>query len=375
MKYLLPILLLSLLCTAEEDFPGDSFSINFDDSLLPSVPKADNMVFHWNTFLRQAAQQPGQNTMYCPVLVETLLSALHSCATGATKTVLAPFSTPATHPNLHCGTLLAADEALPVSHTAPPMLRLPFSSNPQQAAEALNQHCSQLTQGHITHIITPEAVAGAPFLPLGTVFFQAPWRIPLQAAYTATFTNARAEQEPCTMLTGDAACLISDDYQAIARSYNTASSELIFIAILPKDSAQTFLQQLTHDNLQQIRENLFSNARHGEVFLPRLNISTPPVNLLPTLQQSELRILCTPEAFRRNAISPLPIGLTSLQSACSLSLDEQGTTASAAGAATTIILSIRPRVHFNRPFIWLICPRNPNQQPLFMGIINSLNRL
>lgn len=372
MKSLLPILLLTLLCSAEEHISADAFCIDFNDNSLPSAPTVDNADFHWNTFRRLAAQQPTQNTMYCPALVETLLSTLHSCATGSTQNTLAPFSHPTTHPHLHCSTILAADEALPLSPSAPPLLRLPLNSNPLQATDEINSHCARLTQGNITRIISPESVANSSFLPVGSVFFRAPWRLPLQIAYTATFTNARKKQEPCTMLTGDATCLVKDEYQAIARSYNTSPTELLFIGILPRDNAETFLQQLTPEMLRQIREDLFTNARGGDVYLPRINISTSPANLLSALQQNGLSTLADPAAFHRNTISPLPIRLTSLQSVCHLSLDEQGTSVAAAGAATFIILSIRPKVHFNRPFIWLICPRNPNQQPLFTGIINSL---
>ena len=142
---------------------------------------------------------------------------------------------------------------------------------------------------------------------------------------------------------------------------------LFFCAILPRDSARDFAQQLTPQQLSSIRAALARTPQSlTDISLPAIRtISTPRNTTLPPMPG--LAALTAPGALRR--LSPKPLALSTLLICNSFSPASPPAPEQASAAPLT---HSSPDADFSRPFLWFVGDLTSPAPPFLFGIIENL---
>ena len=163
------------------------------------------------------AQYPGQNLVFSPSTLASALGMAYLGARGATAQAMARVlhlpaaSGDALAAQLQArsralagldgpGVTLAASNQVWADPALPPLpaylnavatgygagvARVPFSSNPQRAANEINQAVSQATRGHIPQLVTPGMVNGIGWVLTSALYMNAAWATPFDPNQTS----------------------------------------------------------------------------------------------------------------------------------------------------------------------------------------------
>jgi len=249
------------------------------------------------------------------------------------------------------------------------LAKVPFSTNPQRAADEINQAVSQATRGHIPRLVTPDMVNGIGWVLTSALYMNAAWAAPFDPNQTApgTFTpNGNARPVTVKYMNGPG-------FQYASAAGWTAASlpykggKLTMTALLPPAGAgscalpsQAGLRILTAP----------AGPGTAQVSLPKVNLSTDGAagDMKPVLERLGMGLAFSDSAdFTGLSEQACCIGF--VQQAATLQVGEKGTVAAAAvavGVAASAVLGSPRTIVFNRPYLMLVTDTSTGE-PLFVA--------
>lgn len=367
---------------------------------------AADTAFGLDTLSAWCAQYPRQNLVFSPSTLAAALGMAYLGAHGATARSMArvlhlpAVSGGALAAELQArsraldgldapGVTLAASDQVWADPTLPPLAgylnavatgygagvaQAPFGTDPQRAAQEINQAVSDATRGHITQLVTPDAVASVGWVLTSALYMDASWAAPFDPNRTVPgpFTPAGAPPVTVKFLTRDGfRFAAADGWTAVSLPYK--GGKLTMIALLPPSGSgacalpgQAALRAMTGS---------LTGSAGGPgtalVSLPKVSLSTSgPMGDM----EAALRRLGMGLAFGSQAdftgLSRAACCIGFVQQAATLQVGEKGTVAAAAAAAGMVPSSaeaVRGRtVVFNRPYLMLVTG-TATGEPLFLA--------
>ena len=347
------------------------------------------------------AQYPGQNLVFSPSTLATALGMAYLGARGATAQAMARVlhlpaaSRDALAAQLQArtrglagldgpGVTLAASNQVWADLALPPLpaylnavatgygagvARVPFSTNPQRAANEINQAVSQATRGHIPQLVTPGMVNGIGWVLTSALYMNAAWATPFDPNQTAPGAfKPGGKARPVTVKYMNDPGLrytSADGWTAVSLPYK--GGKLTMTALLPPAGSgscalpsQAGLRTLTAP----------AGSGTAQVALPKVNLRTDGSagDMKPVLQRLGMGM-----AFGGSAdftgLSDKACCIGFVQQAATLQVGEKGTVAAAAAAVGIVPSSVMvsPRtIDFNRPYLMLVTDASTGE-PLFLA--------
>ncbi len=267
---------------------------------------------------------------------------------------------------------IKADEIIPA----------PLITNPDRAAEQINNWANKKTRGMIPSIISPDVLKqGAPKRMVATnaVVLEEKWLHPFldeetNERYPFTCEDGSKTRVPMMFQKTMFRCAEGSDWRAVALFYRTEGrpgEPGCFLGILPKGDARAFVSTLTAEKYSSIRHALATaTPQKMTVGLPRFELRTPTFSLTNALKACGLRHIFSMSADL-SGFADEPLFLEQVLQRCYVKADEQGVQAAAVTAGIVGMRSVRlgpPPIVFDRPFVWAITDLTSPAAPLFMGI-------
>lgn len=256
------------------------------------------------------------------------------------------------------------------------LAQAPFSTNPGQAANEINNAISAATRGHITQIVTPDMVAQVGWVLTAALYMDAKWATPFNPDQTqpGPFAAPAGQHVTASYLNGDGyAYTTTDGWTAVALPY--AGGKLTMTALLPPAASgacalpsQAALATMT-SSLQAGRTAL------ARVSLPKvmLNVSGETGDMKSVLSKLGMGLAFTGSADF-TGLSPEAGSLAFVQQAATFQVAEKGTVAAAAAAVGVLPASAIAASHvtitFNRPYLMLVSA-TATSEPLFLAEVDN----
>jgi serine protease inhibitor len=347
------------------------------------------------------AQYPGQNLVFSPSTLASALGMAYLGARGATAQAMArvlhlPTAGAATlAAQLQArskalggldgpGVTLAASNQVWADPALPPLsaylnavatgygagvARAPFSSDPQQAANEINQAIAQATRGHISQLVTPGMVNSIGWVLTSALYMDAAWAAPFNPNQT----------QPGMFEPGGKALPVTVKYlngvgfrYAAAGGWTAVSlpykgGKLTMTALLPPAGAggcalptQAGLATLTSAG----------GPGTAQVSLPKVDLRTggPLGDMKPVLERLGMGLAFS-DAADFTALSQKACCIGFVQQAATLQVGEKGTVAAAAVAVGVVPAAAEGSPHaivFNRPYLMLVTDTSTGE-PLFLA--------
>ncbi len=341
--------------------------------------------FALDMFRELTATQQG-NVTFSPASLEAVLQLLREGAAGRTRAELDALAMGqqgvATAMQLQNANALFIAEDLKLKRASATVHRTDFN-DAADAADEINDWCSEKTHGLIPSIVTPNALGpDTRMVAINAIYLKEKWLRPF--AEHATHERGRFHKADGSILTTPLMRLTDhfryaegDDWQAVALFYRRdgrAGEPACFIGILPRGNARDFAAGLTAQKYDAIRLALAKSAPQ-EVFvtLPKMDVDSGAVSLKPALLRQGLATSFSSAAdFSGFADEKLFLG--DVLQRCHVIVSEKETEAAAVTAVIVAqcaapIEKPRPRVIcFDRPFIWAIGDITSGAAPFFIGL-------
>jgi serpin B len=371
---------------------------------LPNSASQDGWDFGWKFYHEEA--RPDQNAFFSPYSISTALAMLVAGAGGETKSEIdsaLSFSNddgPAFHEarnavaraleaRNHQGSESQQPQALRVSNDlwletqyrpAPAFLDTlsayygagvflaPFVSDPEASRRAINQQVARETEQLIPEILPEGSIDPlVRFVLTNALYFKARWGNEFDKEQTRNepFVSAAGTSTvPMMHATFETRYFAGPDYQALALPY--FGNELELVAIMPAEgSFEAYVSQLDAEGVSTAIASLAT--KNLQLGFPKFEL-TSEVPLKERLQALGMR-----QAFQDDADFDQQLGpnlyISDAFHQATISLDEQGTEASAATALVGRDVSLPPPsipVVFDHPFVFLIRDVQSNAL-LFVG--------
>jgi serpin B len=355
-------------------------------------------------------QNPGQNLVFSPSTLASALGLAYLGAKGSTGTAMArvlDLPAGASRATLEAElaarmkalgsldgpgvTLAASDQvwadptvktlgsylnAVATSYHAG-LAEAPFSSNPNQAAEEINQAISAATRGHISQLVTADMLAGIGWVLTSALYLDAKWATPFEPNRTEPEPFAVPGAKPVTakFMNGDAfPYATAAGWQAVSLPYK--GGRVTMTALLPPAGSGSCALP-SQAALATVTGRLDgSRAGVANVSLPKVDLDTSGGvgDMKPTLEQLGMGVAFGGEA-NFSGLSPQAGSIGFVQQAATLAVGEKGTVGAAA-AAVGITASAgevpQPAVNvdFNRPYLLLITAKATGE-PLFLARVDN----
>jgi serine protease inhibitor len=251
--------------------------------------------------------------------------------------------------------------------------KAPFSTDPQAAADEINNSIAQATRGHITQIVTPEMLASVRWVLTSALYMDAAWATPFDASSTkpGPFTLAGGGQVTAKYLNGPGfRAAAADGWQAVSLPYK--GGKLTMTALLPPSGAGSCALPA------QAALRTISGALSGAAGSETADVSLPKVSLDTQGGVGDmapaLKALGMGQAFTNGAdflgLSQQACCIGFVQQAATLQVGEKGTVAAAAaavGMVPSMAIAPPPRtIVFNRPYLMLVTDAATGE-PLFFA--------
>lgn len=323
------------------------------------------------------------NILVAPHMVSDMLLAVQEHAAGKTREELqALLLQPtehirATEPN--GAMLLAMDFNLPRNDGSRGVMPLPFSENVPMALSLFNGSLASVTGVSNAQLASSQMVTNRTRLLLGgSLHLHKDWELPFNEgnARTAGFDNASGSMPNIHQMRNRAlyrtAAAKDGDWKAVAIPFKNDRSTgcaLVYIGILPADSARDFAARLTPELLTDIRRALAeASPQDTLVELPRQDLQILPYDMRDTLRRLGLKALFDPETADFSPITSEKIQLNAALFSASVYLGES----SAAPQADSSLEYAAQVISFTRPYIWLIADLETSTPVEFFGLVEEL---
>ena len=355
------------------------------------------------------AQYPRQNLVFSPSTLATALGLAYLGARGTTAQAMARvLHLPAVGANALAaqlqarsralgsldapGVTLAASNQVWADPALPPLRgylnaaatgygagvnQAPFSTDPQRAADEINQAISAATRGHIPQIVTPGTVDGIGWVLTSALYMDAAWATPFDPNQTdsgpfAPDVPSDSKTRPVTVkyMNGPGfRYAAADGWSAVSLPYE--GRKLTMIALLPPPGAGTCTLP-GQATLRTMTATLSASGSRADtaVSLPKVDLSTGGSigDMKAVLQRLGMGM-----AFGHSAdftgLSQQACCIGFVQQAATLQVGEKGTVAAAAAAVGIEALAgtaAARTVVFDRPYLMLVTDTSTGE-PLFLA--------
>lgn len=239
-----------------------------------------------------------------------------------------------------------------------------------EAVKAINNWCSQKTEGKIPQIIN-QLNNDMMMVLLNAIYFKGGWIKPFNedATKECTFTKEDGSEIMVQMMSQRfrTGYYGNNDVQIVSKPFNDGRFEMIFV--LPREGMKlTEAINLLGKNYTAWR----SEIRQGEdvIFgLPRFKVE------YSTSLRKSLEAMGMKDAFGKdadfNGISTSPMYIDDVIQKSFINVNEEGVEAAAVTAAVMVGMSLQPQqpreVKLDRPFIYMIAERGNDGNILFVG--------
>lgn len=220
--------------------------------------------------------------------------------------------------------------------------------NEEGAVKAINDWCSEQTEGKIRDIVDQQAISGEIALILNAVYFKAPWGFKMTADSQKTQFNGVTIQNLTYMQTTRYLKYLEDENMQMA-SLPYGDGAFSMIIILPKETIDQTLESLSQDMLDKM------NYENVQVRLPEFEIAQRNM-LAPWLTQMGLSLPFSSEADF-SGICESDLKISSITQSTYIKVNREGTEAS--GVTGGLIGSPGPGVSpieftADKPFVYMI---------------------
>jgi serpin B len=250
--------------------------------------------------------------------------------------------------------------------------QVPLLSNPDRAAQEINQSIAAATRRQIPQLLSPTSLNGINLVLTDALYLRAAWATPFQASQTAPgpFTTAAGQRATVSFMNGGLFRAVSvAGWTAVQLPYR--GGKLVMLALLPPSGAAGCATPAA-SALGAMTARLAAGGTTGpaqarDVSLPRVNLDVQ-VSLKDLLSELGMGVAFTASADFAG-LSPQPLSIGLVQQAATLQVGEQGTVASAATAVGMQPTAVRvqpPQVVFDRPYLMLVTA-SATGEPLFMA--------
>jgi serine protease inhibitor len=256
----------------------------------------------------------------------------------------------------------------------------PLLSNPDRAAQEIDQAIATATRGQIPRLLSPGSLNGIGWVLTDALYMKAAWATPFQASQTAPgpFTTAAGQQATVSFMNGG-------QYRAVTAAGWTAvqlpyrGGKLAMVALLPP-SGTVGCATPAASALGAMTARLTAGSTIGPVqtrmvSLPRVNLGVQ-VSMMGLLSKLGMGVAFTTSADF-TGLSPQACCIGLVKQAATLQVGEQGTVASAAtavGMQPTAARVPAPEVVFDRPYLMLVTA-TATGEPLFIArVANPADR-
>ncbi len=247
----------------------------------------------------------------------------------------------------------------------------PLLSNPDRAAQQINQAIAAATRGQIPQLLSPGSLNGIGWVLTDALYMKAAWATPFQASQTAPgpFTTAAGQQATVSYLNGG-------EYRAVSAAGWTAvrlpyrGGKLAMVALLPPSAAAgcaTPAASALGAMTARLAGGTTGPVQTRSVSLPRVNLGGQ-VSMMGLLSELGMGVAFTTSA-NFTGLSPQACCIGLVKQAATLQVGEQGTVASAATAVGMLPAAVRvpsPQVVFDRPYLMLVTA-TATGEPLFIA--------
>jgi serpin B len=246
--------------------------------------------------------------------------------------------------------------------------QVPLLTDPAKAAALIDAAVAAQTRGHITRLLSAQALDNVIFVLTDALYLKAAWATPFPPEFVpATFTTATGHHVQARFLDGQGyRWAEADGWTAVSLPYR--GHQLTMTALLPPTAGGC--QDLTSGVLSGVEQALRTHPGQipAELDLPEVNLSSQQ-QMKGLLTQLGLGIAFSDQADF-TGISPGAGPLGQVVHAATLRISRTGTVASAATAETVFPLSeyAGPKFWFNRPYLMLITATKTGE-PLFMASV------
>jgi len=246
--------------------------------------------------------------------------------------------------------------------------RVPFSRDPDQAAQQINRTIAAATRGHIPQLLTPELVRGLGWVLTDALYLDADWASPFAASNTkpGPFRTAAGGQVQAKFMEGgEYRQAGAAGWTAVALPYR--GQRLTMMALLPPATgAGTGAGGCAVPTASALAAMTGALAGGVTIGLPKINLSTES-DLEDLLSGLGMGVAFTPAADF-TGLSPQACCIGLVEQAATLQVGEKGTVASAAtavGMEPTAAMA-PPQVMFDRPYLLLVTDTGTGE-PLFLA--------
>jgi serine protease inhibitor len=249
----------------------------------------------------------------------------------------------------------------------------PLLTNTAKAAALIDAAIAAATRGHITRLLSPQALGDAIFVLTDALYLKAAWATPFVPAktYDGTFATATGQRVQARYLDGGGyVSAIADGWTAVSLPYR--GDRLTMTALLPPAvQAMDGCQGLTASVLASVMHALGSRAHRFEasVDLPEVSLSSQQ-DMNKLLTQLGMGIAFSQDQADFTGISPSAGPIGHVVHAATLRVSSAGTLASAATAVTLLPTAAYggPTISFSRPYLMLITATKTGE-PLFLASV------
>jgi len=248
----------------------------------------------------------------------------------------------------------------------------PLLSNPDRAAQEINQAIAAATRGQIPQLLAPGSLDDIGWVLTDALYMKAAWATPFQASQTipGPFTTAAGQQATVSFMNGGSYRAVSAaGWTAVRLPYR--GGKLAMVALLPRSVAGG-CETPAASALGVMTARLAAGGTTGQVqtrsvSLPRVNLGGQ-VSMKGLLTELGMGVAFTTSA-NFTGLSPQACCIGLVEQAATLQVGEQGTVASAATAVGMQPTAERvqlPQVVFDRPYLMLVTA-TATGEPLFLA--------
>jgi serpin B len=262
-----------------------------------------------------------------------------------------------------------------------PATRVPFQTKPKQAVLIVNNWVSKATEGQINRLLDATQITkDTSIVATNAVHVFGSWTVPFDKTQTrnAPFRRTDGKIVQASRMTGKATVSFSASPRIITLEYTTGIEMRI---VVPATSTPTNLDQsmkaLHRSVTQQERK---SRCLEVAIQLPKWQAATRSSVAEAVKSMGIVELFSTNADYSAMLDSPVPLKLGDIFQASAITVDEQGTTASAATAAVIEATekeaspdTCPSEVIIDRPFVYVIQQVNDGEI-LFAGRVTDPTR-
>uniref|UniRef100_A0A8D0CDT9 Serpin domain-containing protein n=1 Tax=Salvator merianae TaxID=96440 RepID=A0A8D0CDT9_SALMN len=356
--------------------------------------------FSLNLYKQLSSAFPGKNIFFSPVSIATTLACLSLGARSTTRTQileglgfnLTEIQEKEIHEGFHdlafklsqtsnevqidAGQALFLKENITLKQTFLDNVNIFYEADvtsakfqiPEEAEKQINSYVEKKTRGKITQLVK-DLDPDTALVMINYIFFKGNWKKVFDPELTQEMEFFVDEETTIKvpMMLGkgwfDFYFDIKRTCTVLRLDYNDTVSAIF---VLPERGKEKQLEEdLSLDTLTEWTRNL---QRHQEdVYLPKFEVSTS-YSLKDTLSKLHITDVFSDHADLSGITEQAPLKLSKVSHKAVVSIDERGTTASAATAVEIIFLSWSPPIKFSHPFLVFIFETETNNI-LFLGKI------